>query len=66
MPSVSSTLKDAGAVSFALEEKDRNKTAEESGDTITDTKRKRVETGNLTFAQVSIHELPRETYDSLL
>ena len=66
MPSMSGALKDSGVVNFGLGD-ETNGTGESSdGNMSKRNKSKRVEEGVLTFANISIHDLPKQTHDTRL
>ena len=66
MPSMSDALKDSGAVSFDLEDDESIQTREPDRDKVTTNQGTGIELSGLTFAKISIHELPRETCDTSL
>ena len=61
IPSMSSALKDSGAIDFELKEDEINQTEETNdGKATTTDERKGIEQGVLTLAMVSIHDLPKK------
>ena len=66
MPSMSKTLKDSGAVAFGLGDDESSQTEESDHDKVITTQKNRIEQSVLTLAQISIHELPKDTYDTAL
>lgn len=64
MPSMSKTLKDSGAVAFGLGDDESSQTEESDHDKVITTQKNRIEQSVLTLAQISIHELPKDTYDT--
>ena len=66
MPSMSGAIKDSGVVNFGLEDKINGTGESSDGNMSTRNKSKRVEESVLTFANVSIHDLPTQTYDTRL
>ena len=67
MPSMSGALKESGAVDINLEDDEGSSTEERDQDkVIAHNKGKCVEQGVLTFAEISLHPLPRMTHDTSL
>ena len=66
MPTMARTLKDSGAVEFALEDDTSSPAADTEQAEVTSNERVDIEQGVLTLAKVSIHELPRGTNDTKL
>ena len=66
MPSMSRALKESGAVDFDLGDDEGSSPEEGDQDKEKANRGKRVEQGVLTLAEISIHPLPRETYDTAL
>ena len=66
MPTMARTFKDSGAVEFALEDDTSSPVADTEQAKVTSNQRNDIEQGVLTFAKVSIHELPRGTCDTKL
>ena len=68
MPSISTTLRDSGAANFGLEEEEVDLGDGRKCDNITENKtdeNKKRQTGRGTvFAEISIHEPPKETYET--
>ena len=66
MPSMSKALKESGAVDFDLGDDEGSSPEEGDQDKEKANGGKRVEQGVLTLAEICIHPLPRETYDTAL
>ena len=64
MPSMSKTLKDSGAVAFDPGDDESSQTEESDHDKVITTQKNCIEQSVLTLAQISIHELPKDTYDT--
>ena len=66
MPSMSRALKESGAVDFDLGDDEGSSPEDRDQDKVKANKGKHLEQGVLTLAEISIHPLPRETYDTAL
>ena len=61
VPSISTALKESVAVEFDLEEGETNRIEESNGDETTTNEEMGIKLSLLTLAQISLHELPKET-----
>ena len=61
VPSISTALKESVAVEFELEEGETNRIEESNGDETTTNEEMGIKLSLLTLAQISLHELPKET-----
>ena len=69
MPSISSSFKDSGAVNFSLEEDQPDLTGERNSDHKEtpgnkSEKQTRVSAKESIFTKISVHEVPKMTYDT--
>ena len=62
VPSISTALKESVAVKFDLEEGETNQIEESNGDETTTNEEMGIKLSLLTLAQISLHELPKETH----